>query len=107
MSELRYMCLLANSGVQYILMCFCFVFLRFVYPHLPVSLNFPYSVFSNIYLQHSDPIITQYKINGCDCNQTHYVISINGSNTMHHDIVVISKPTHQKTAIITIKRIKA
>jgi hypothetical protein len=34
-------------------LCFCFVFLRLVYPVLPVYLNFPFlnasSVFSNVY----------------------------------------------------------
>ena len=38
----------------HIVLCFCFVFLRFVYPVLPVSLDCPYliapSVFSNVYL---------------------------------------------------------
>ena len=53
MSYLRYFyfCLFAYSGVQCI---FCFVFLCFVYPVLPVSLDCPFlitpSVFSNIYL---------------------------------------------------------
>jgi len=38
MSCLCYLCLLTYSGVQHIL-CFWFVFLRLVYPMLPVSLN--------------------------------------------------------------------
>ena len=36
MSYLRYLCLFAHIGVQHTL-CFCFVFLRLVYPMLPVS----------------------------------------------------------------------
>ena len=55
MSYLRYLCLFEHSGVQHILSCvFGFVFLRLVYPMLPVSLDcqfllFP-SVFSIVYL---------------------------------------------------------
>ena len=43
MSYLRYLCLLAYSGVQHIL-CYVFVlfFLRVVYPMLSVSLDCPY-----------------------------------------------------------------
>ena len=52
MSYLRYLCLFEYSSVQHIL--FCFVFLRHVYPMLPVSLDCPFlivsSVFSNVYL---------------------------------------------------------
>ena len=51
MSYLRYLCLFAHSGVQHIL-CFCFVFLRLVYPMLPVSLLIAPSVFSNVCLQY-------------------------------------------------------
>jgi hypothetical protein len=40
MSYLRYLCLFAYSGVQHIVLCFCFVFLRIVYSMLPVSLFF-------------------------------------------------------------------
>ena len=47
MSYLHYLCLFAHSGVQHIMFC---VFLRFVYPMLPVSLDCP---FSNVYL-HTD-----------------------------------------------------
>ena len=55
MSSLCYLCLLAYSGVQHISCCvFLFVFLRLVYPMLPVSLDCPFliahSVFSNVYL---------------------------------------------------------
>ena len=51
MSYKRYFCLLAYSGVQHIL---CFVFLRLVYPMLPVSLDCSFvcitpAVFSNVY----------------------------------------------------------
>jgi hypothetical protein len=54
MSYFCYLCLFAHSGVERILCCsFCFVFLRFVYPMLPVFLDCPIlivpSVFSNIY----------------------------------------------------------
>ena len=40
MSYLRYLRLFSYSGVQHILCCFCFVFLRLVYLMLPVSLCF-------------------------------------------------------------------
>jgi hypothetical protein len=56
MPYLRYLCLLAYSGVQHISGCvaFCFVFLRLVYPMLPVSLDCSFaialSVFSDVYL---------------------------------------------------------
>jgi len=50
MSYLRYLCLIAYSGLQHILCC---VFRCLVYPMLPVSLDCPFSialsVFSNIY----------------------------------------------------------
>jgi hypothetical protein len=38
MSYLRYLCLFTYSDVQHVL-CFCFVFLRLVYPMLAVSLG--------------------------------------------------------------------
>ena len=51
LSYLRYLCLFAHSGVQYILCC-GFFFLRLVYPMLPVSLDCPFFncpfVFSNV-----------------------------------------------------------
>ena len=56
MPYLRYLCLLAYSGVQHISGCvaFCFVFLRLVYPMLPVSLDCSFAiallVFSDVYL---------------------------------------------------------
>ena len=56
MSFLRYVCVFAQSGVQHILCCvFLFLFaLCFVYPMLPVSLDYPLfiapSVFSDLYL---------------------------------------------------------
>ena len=41
MSYLRSLCLSVYSSVQHnIMLCFCFVFLRLVYPMLPVSLCF-------------------------------------------------------------------
>jgi len=51
--NLRYLCcFFACSGVQHILCC---LFLRIVYPVLPVSLDSPFlidpSVFSNVYLE--------------------------------------------------------
>ena len=54
MSYFRYLCWFAHSGVEHILCCvFAFVFLRLVYPMLPVSLECPFlvanSVFSNVY----------------------------------------------------------
>jgi hypothetical protein len=62
MSYLRYLCLLANNGVQhtkkmYIMLCFCFALIVFVwclvYPMMPVFLDCPFliapSVFSNVY----------------------------------------------------------
>ena len=52
MSNLPNLCLFTNSGVQYILCC---VFLRLVYPMLPVSLDCQFlivpSVFSKVYLE--------------------------------------------------------
>jgi hypothetical protein len=56
MSCLHYLFLFVYSGVQHILRCFCFVFLRLVYPMLPVSSfyglsNFDCpSAFYNVYL---------------------------------------------------------
>ena len=49
MPYLRYLCLFAHSGVQHILCC---VFLRLLYPMLPVSLDWQAlmtpSIFSNV-----------------------------------------------------------
>jgi hypothetical protein len=55
MSNLRYLCLFAYSGVQHILCCvFYFVCLHLVYPMSPVSLDCPFLIatfgFSNVYL---------------------------------------------------------
>ena len=51
-SYLRYLCLFACSDVQHMVLCFCFDFLRIVYPMLPVSLDCQFliapSVSSNI-----------------------------------------------------------
>ena len=65
-SYLRYLCLLAHSGVQHILCCvFCFVSLRLVYPMLLVSLDCPFlmspSVFSNVYWQQMTLILKEGK----------------------------------------------
>ena len=59
MSCLRYLCLFVHNGVQHISWCvFWFVFLRLVYPMLPVSLDCPFliapSVFSNHLFNHLD-----------------------------------------------------
>jgi hypothetical protein len=40
---LRYLCLFAHSDVQHILCC-VFVFLRLVYPMVPVSLDCPFLI---------------------------------------------------------------
>ena len=53
---LRYVCVFAHSGVQHILYCVLLFLLglRFVYPMLPVSLDYPLciapSVFSDVSL---------------------------------------------------------
>jgi hypothetical protein len=53
MSYLRYLCLLAHSGVQHILCCVFDLLYRPVYLMLPVSLDSPFlmapSVFSSVY----------------------------------------------------------
>ena len=53
MSDLRYLCLFAHSGVQHVLCC-VFGFPRLVYPMLPFSLEcsswLSLLVFSNVYL---------------------------------------------------------
>ena len=83
MPYLRYLCLFTYSGVQHILCyvflrlvypmlpvsldCFCYVFLRLVYPMLPVSLDCPFlfatSVFSNVYFHINDSIDTNHMRN--------------------------------------------
>ncbi len=59
MSYLLYLCVFAYSGVPHIVcpthsvLCFCFAFLRIVYPVVPFSLDCPFliapSVISNVY----------------------------------------------------------
>ena len=53
LSYLRYLCLFVCDGVQHVLCC---VFLHFVFPMLPVSLDCPFviapSVFSDVYLHY-------------------------------------------------------
>jgi len=44
MSYLRYLCLYAYSDVKHIVLCFCIVFLRLVYPVLPVFLGGPFLI---------------------------------------------------------------
>ena len=52
-SEFRMTCVCAQWCLTHIALCFCFVFLRLVYPMLPVSLDCPFfiapSIFSNVY----------------------------------------------------------
>jgi hypothetical protein len=60
MCYIRYLlCLLADNGVQHILCYVCFVWIRLLYPILPVFLDCSFliapSVFSNIYLLLSSP----------------------------------------------------
>ena len=56
MTFLRYVCLLPHSGVQHILCCVVLLLfvLCFVYPMLPVSLDYPFliapSALSDVYL---------------------------------------------------------
>ena len=44
MSYLRYLCLFVHSGVQHILRFVFVLFIRHVYPMLPVSLDFPFLI---------------------------------------------------------------
>ena len=44
MSYLRYLCLFAYSGVQHILLCFCFVCFRLVFHMLPVYLDISFLI---------------------------------------------------------------
>jgi hypothetical protein len=73
MSYLRYLCLFAHSNVQHILCC---VFLRLVYPMLPVSLDCPFlifpSVFSNVYLNNYGQQFHPYFTNYFDIHQIQY-----------------------------------
>jgi len=59
MSYLRYLCLLVNRGVNPILivLCFCFVFLRFVYTMLPVSVDCPFFIASSVFFKVYLPLI--------------------------------------------------
>jgi hypothetical protein len=61
--RLKYLCLFAHSGVQHILCC-GFVFLRLVYPMLPVYKDCPFviptSVFSNVYIKYAKIYILVY-----------------------------------------------
>ena len=55
--NVRYLCSFTYSGSPtYIVLCFCFVFLRLVYPMLPVLCGLSFfiapSVFSNVHLMH-------------------------------------------------------
>ena len=58
MSYLRYLCLFTYSGVQHILLCFCFVCLRLVYPMLPVSVDclilIVPSILSDVYYEYRE-----------------------------------------------------
>ena len=44
MSYLCHLCLFVHSGVQHILRCVFVLFIRHVYPMLPVSLHFPFLI---------------------------------------------------------------
>jgi hypothetical protein len=44
MSYLCYLCLFVHSGVQHILRCVFVLFIRHVYPMLPVSLDFAFLI---------------------------------------------------------------
>jgi hypothetical protein len=44
MSYFRYLCLFSYNGVEHILCCFRFVFLRLLYPMLPVSPSCPFFI---------------------------------------------------------------
>ena len=45
-SYLRYLCLFPHIGVQYIVLCYCFVLLGLVYHMLSVSLDCPCTTYS-------------------------------------------------------------
>ena len=79
-----YLCQFAQWSQLHNGMCFCFVFLRLVYPMLPLSLDcqflIAHSVFSNFYLA-SEPWLlcssmakrNDHKTNGCAAiNTLHY-----------------------------------
>jgi len=62
MSYLCYFCFVCVLGCPtHIVVCFCFVYLRFVYPMFPVSLDYSFliasSVFSNVYLFRFDLLL--------------------------------------------------
>jgi hypothetical protein len=50
---MSYLCLLAYSGVQHILCCSSFVFLRLVYPMLPISLDCPFLIVPSVFSKKS------------------------------------------------------
>jgi len=64
LSYLRYLCLLVYSGI---VLYFCFVFVRLVYPMLPVSLDCSFfiasSIFSSVYLKEQIKIFMNSKAN--------------------------------------------
>ena len=68
MSYLHYLCLLAYSGVQSILCCVLFFFLRLVYSMLAVSLDCPFLivhlVFFNVCLQQNKKHVSFNTSNG-------------------------------------------
>jgi hypothetical protein len=55
-----FMCLLAHSGFQHILCCVSsFVFLRLVYPMMPVSLDCPFSNIDSSYFESEKRFVTR------------------------------------------------
>ena len=66
MSCLRYLCVYVYSGVQHILLCFCFVFLRLVYPMLSVSLHCPFDIALRYSLTFIYIKIALFKCKMCD-----------------------------------------
>jgi hypothetical protein len=55
----KIMWLIAYSGVQPIALCFCFGFLRFVCPMLPVSLGCPFLIAPSVFSVNTDNRTTQ------------------------------------------------
>ena len=81
------LCLFEYGGVQHMLcaLSFCFVFLRLLYPMLPVSLDCPFliasSVFSSIYLdQLFKMCYIIFPLAFCEIKDRHYFMIVNNSN---------------------------
>jgi hypothetical protein len=93
MSYWYYLCLFVYSDVQHI---FCCVFLRLVYPMLPVSLDCPFliapSIFSNVYLAKlwlvwHCRINTIYRIQTNNCKRLYYEL-------MSYDVTALQFQIH-------------